>query len=243
MTSLLQEAVDTHGGLQRWQAVTAITARGTFGGLLRSRFPGNQLANVDVSIQAAEQHAVLHNFPQEGERAVFDQGDVRIETSDGAVMAARCNARSSFSGLSGLRRNLRWDPLDAAYFAGYALWNYLSTPLLLTRKDVATTDGDPWLESGQQWRRLEVHFPPEIHTHSRHQTFYVDAAGLIRRHDYVAEPVGQWARAVHYCGGHKNSNGLVISTRRRVLPRGPGGRPLSHPVLVSLELNSIEIET
>ncbi len=46
--------------------------------------------------------------------------------------AARARARH-FTGSSGLRRNLRWDALDTAYFAGYALWNYLTTPIMLTR--------------------------------------------------------------------------------------------------------------
>ena len=243
MNRLLAEVLTAHGGLERWRAVTAITAHGTFRGLLRSRFPGNRLANVNVRVQLAEQHAVLHGFPQEDERAVFDRGDVRIETSDGELIATRCNARTVFAGLRGLPRNLRWDALDAAYFAGYAFWNYLSTPLLLTREGVATTDGGTWLESGERWRRIEVGFPPDIHTHSQQQTFYVDAAGLIRRHDYVAQPVGRWARAIHYCNAHRHFDGLVIPTRRRVHPRGPGGRPLPHPILVALEIDKIEIET
>jgi hypothetical protein len=67
---------------------------------------------------------------------VFDRGDVRIETRDGELINARRNARAAFAGLSGLRRNLRWDALDAAYFAGYAWWNYLATPMLLTREGV-----------------------------------------------------------------------------------------------------------
>jgi len=68
MNRLLAEALTAHGGLERWRAVTAITAHGTFRGLLRSRFPGNRLANVNVRVQLAEQHAVLNGFPQEDER-------------------------------------------------------------------------------------------------------------------------------------------------------------------------------
>ena len=230
-------------GLERWGDVTAITARGTFSGLLCSRFPGNRLANLNVRVQLATQYTVLQGFPQEDQRAVFDRGDVRIETNGGELIDARCNPRTAFAGFSGLRRNFRWDALDAAYFAGYAFWNYLSTPLLLTREELTTTDGGTWLESGQQWRRIEVRFPPDIHTHSQEQTFYVDAAGLIRRHDAVAQPVGRWARAIHYCDAHRHFDGLVIPTRRRVHPRGPGGRPLQHPILVALDIDEIGIET
>jgi hypothetical protein len=213
MSGLLDEVLTAHGGLERWRAVTALTAHGRFGGLLRSRFPGNRMANV------------------------------RIETRDGELIDARRNARAAFDGLSGVRRNLRWDALDAAYFAGYAWWNYLSTPMLLTREGVTVAEGETWPEAGEQWRRLEVKFPPDMHTHSQRQTFYVDAAGLIRRHDYVAEPIGRWARAAHYCDDHRQFGGLAFPTRRRVRPRGTGGRSLPKPILVALDIDQIEIET
>ncbi|BBX98911.1 hypothetical protein [Mycobacterium lacus] len=243
MSGLLGEVLAAHGGLDRWRAVTALTAHGSFGGLLRSRLPGNRMATVSVRVALAEQYTVFYGFPHQDQQAVFDRGDTRIETRDGELISARRNARAAFRGLSGLRRNLHWDALDAAYFAGYAWWNYLSLPMLLTREGVTVTEGDPWREAGERWRRLEVGFAPDIHTHSRRQTFYVDAAGLIRRHDYVAEPIGRWARAAHYCGNHRDFSGLVFPTRRRVRPRGPGGRSLPYPILVALDIDHIEIET
>jgi hypothetical protein len=215
---------------------------GSFGGLLSSRFPGNRMAELSMRMQMSEQHVVLHGFPHEDQQAVFDRGNVRIETRGGQVISARCNARAAFAGLRGLRRNLHWDALDAAYFAGYALWNYLSTPLLLTHEQVMATEGDSWREAGELWRRLEVSFPPDIHTHSLQQTFYADSVGLIRRHDYVAEPVGSWARAAHYSTDHRSYAGLVFPTRRRVRPRGPGGRPLPQPTLVALNIDHIDVE-
>jgi hypothetical protein len=243
MSRLLDEVLAAHGGLQRWQAVTALTVHGRFHGLLRSRFPGNKMANLTVRMQLAQQHVVIRGFPHENQQAVFDRGDVRIETPDGESIDVRRDARAAFNGLSGLRRNLYWDPLDATYFAGYALWNYLSTPLLLTCEGVTVTDGAPWTEAGEQWRRLEVSFPPDIHTHSRQQTFYVDASGLIRRHDYVAEPVGPWAHAAHYSVDHRHFAGLVFPARRRARPQGPGGRALPQPTLVALDIDQVEIET
>lgn len=185
----------------------------------------------------------LSCFPQQDWQAVFDRGVVRIETSDGELVEARHNPRAAFAGVSGLRRNVRWDALDAAYFAGYAWWNYLSSPILLMRDGVSVTEGDKWSEAGEQWRRLEVNFPPDIHTHSQRQTFYVDDAGLIRRHDYVAYPIGRWARAAHYCDDHRDFAGLVFPTRRRVRPVGPGGRSLPQPILVALDIDEIDVES
>ena len=125
MNGLLDEVFTAHGGRERWRAVTALTAHGGFGGLLRSRFPGNRMADVTARVELAEQRTVFYGFPQQDQQAVFDRGDVRIETRDGERINARRNARAAFTGLSGLRRNLRWDALDVAYFAGYAWWNYL----------------------------------------------------------------------------------------------------------------------
>ncbi len=242
MSALVDEIFTAHGGLDRWRRASAISARGRFGGLLRSRFPGNQMRHVDVRVEMARQHVVFNGFPHQDQRTVFDRGDVRIETRDGGLIDSRRNARAAFTGPSRLRRNLRWDALDATYFAGYAWWNYISTPLLLTREGVTVIEGDTWAEAGDQWRRLEVSFPPDIHTHSQRQTFYVDSAGLIRRHDYVANPIGRWARAAHYCNDHRTFAGLVFPTHRRVLPQGPGGRSVPGPTLVALDIDHIAIE-
>ena len=242
MTELLDEVLTAHGGVERWQSVSAITARGRLGGLLPQRFPGNKLAKFTVEVEVAEQRTVLHDFPRVGECAVFDKGVVRIETRDGEELGRRTDPRPEFFGLSGVRRNLHWDALDTAYFAGYAFWNYLNAPLLLARDDITVTEAEPWQESGQQWRRLQATFAPEIDTHCRQQTFYVDNGDLIRRHDFVAEPVGSWAKAALYCDQHREFDGLTFPTRRRVLPRGPGGRVPSRPTLLALDFDDIEIK-
>lgn len=164
----------------------------------------------------------LDPFPRDGYRGVFESGQVRIESHDGAVISSRAHPRAAFFGRSGLRRNIRWDPLDSVYFAGYAMWNYLTTPYLLTREGVAVEEGAPWQQEGETWRRLIVSFPPDIDTHSPRQTFYVDASGLLRRHDYVPEVVGHWARAAHYCADPVDVDGFVFPTCRWVHPIGPG---------------------
>ena len=244
MSGLLDEVLTAHGGVERRRAVTALTAHGRFGGLLRSRFPENRMANVTVRVQLAEQHAVFHGFPHEDQQAVFDRGDVRIETRDGELINARRNARAAFAGLRGLRRDLRWDALDAAYFAGYAWWNYLSTPMLLTREGVTITEGNTRPEAGEQWRRLEVSFPPDIHTHSQRQTFHVDAAGLIRRHDYVAQPIGRVGARRPLLQRPPTLAGLLLfRPADGCAHEGPGGRSLPNPILVALDIDQIEIET
>ncbi len=119
-------------------------------------------------------------------------------------MEERRNARSAFRDL---RHKLWWDRLDILYFATYAMWTYVSTPFVFAREDYLVSELDPWVENGEHWRRLAVTFPEHVHTHSREQVFYIDEDGLIRRHDYTAEPIGGWAKAAHYCHDHRPSTG------------------------------------
>lgn len=241
MSELLNEVLDAYGGAERWRSIAAITARGRLGGLLPKRFPGSKLSNFTVEVSVAEQRTVLNDFPQPGQRGVFDHGEARIESPDGEVIDVRTDPRSAFFGLSGIRRNLRWDPLDTTYFAGYAFWNYLTSPHLLTHHGVTATDGGPCQKSGRQWRRLLATFPADINTHCRQQTYYVDTDGLIGRHDFLAEPVGAWANAALYCSQYRRIDGIVFPTQRRVFPRGPGRSVPSWPTLLALDFDEIEI--
>jgi hypothetical protein len=244
MTALLEEVLEANGGLERWQAAGTITARVRSGGLLlRTRVPGNRFADYRLTVDVHDPRALLDPFPLDGQVGVFDRGEVRIETSDGEVLESRAAPRAAFGGISGLRRNLRWDALDSTYFCGYAMWNYLTTPLLLTREGVEVSEGADWTEEGETWRRLEVRFPSGLDTHSEHQSFYWDARGVLRRHDYVAEPVGRLARAAHYCDEHVRAGGLVFPTRRWVCPVGLRNRSLPLPTLVWIELSELHVES
>jgi hypothetical protein len=243
MSALLDEVLEAHGGAARWAAARTVRARIRSGGLLlRTRVPALRFAEARIEVSIGEPLAIAEPFPREGERAVFDHGEARIETADGEVLESRADPRPLFFGRPGLRRNLRWDALDATYFAGYAWWNYLNAPYLLTREGMTVQEAEPWSPDGETWRRLEVDFPDGLDTHSPHQVFYYDGELRLRRHDYVAEVVGGWAHAAHMCADHVDSGGLVFPTRRWVRPIGPANRPLPFPTLVALELAEIEVE-
>ncbi len=243
MSELLNEVLDAHGGLHRWRSARRIHARARTGGLLPgTRFPGNRLSDYRVTVDVGQPRTVLDPFPRDGLRGVFDNGAVHIETTDGSVLQSRSDPRAAFFGASGVRRNFRWDALDSVYFAGYAMWNYLTMPYLLVHDGVTVADGGDWDEGTETWRRLHAGFPPGLDTHSAGQTFYFDAAGLLRRHDYVAEVVGGWAKAAHRCADHVRSDGLVFPTRRWVRPIGPGNRILPFPTLVSIQLAEVRVD-
>ena len=171
---------------------------------------------------------------------------MRIETLDGEVLESRERPRELFFGRSGLRRNLRWDALDAAYFAGYAWWNYLNTPYLLARDGVAGARGRA-LAGGRRRRDLAPargSLPGRASTPIRRARSSTTTRELrLRRHDYTAEVVGGWARAAHMCADHVEAGGLALPDP----PLGAADRPAAtgrcrFPTLVSLRLSEIEVD-
>lgn len=239
--ALLRQALEAHGGEHRWRAVEQLVARVRSGGFaLASRGRPRAFRAYEATITTGRPRVVITPYPAPGRRGVFEGDTVRIETADGRLVAARAGARLAFRRF---RRQLWWDRLDALYFAGYALWNYFTTPFLFTRPGFALREGEPWSEAGRTWRRLHVTFPPDVPTHCPEQVFYFDAGGVLQRLDYTAEVFGRWARAAHYCAGHRAFDGLLVPTRRRVHPRAASGRPRPFPTLVWIEVDDVRVIT
>ncbi|MGY4929373.1 hypothetical protein [Streptomyces sp. 900105755] len=238
MTNLLDLILEAHGGLQRWREATTIRAHGSMGGLLWT-LRGQQgiLATADMTVEVQQQRMVYEGFTGPGLRGVFTPDRVAIERRDGEVVAERPSPRDAFAGHG---PQTPWDELHVLYFAGYAMWNYLTAPYLLTRPGVVVAELEPWEEPGETLRRLRATFPDAIATHAREQTFYYDAAGLLRRHDYAAEVLGG-TPAAHLCEKHETTSGLVFPTHRYVLPIQEDAQVLLEPVLVTIDLTEISI--
>lgn len=235
MTALLDLALAAHGGLDRWRDVHEVRARVRTGGVAFAlKRQAGALAELEATVAAHAPRSVLAPFPRPGQRGVFDAGAVRVETDAGELVAERADPRPLFRTA---RRQVSWDALDALYFAGYAVCNYLTTPFVLARPGFETRELAP--RGGL--RRLAVRFPEDFPTHSREQVMHFDAGGLLRRLDYTAEPFGRWARGAHRCLAHADAGGIVFAVRRRVVPRAPGGRALPGPTIVSVAFDDISV--
>jgi hypothetical protein len=237
--ALLDEAIAAHGGLDRWAQVDEVLIDARAGGAAPTlKFKRRAVARHEVRVSTREPRTVLSPLPGPGRRGVFTAGSVRIETDAGEVVAERRDARSRFPGG---RRALWWDHLDLVYFAGYAWWGYVCAPFAFVREGFETRELEPFQERGETWRRLAVTFPPDVPAHSREQVFYFDERGRLRRNDYTAEVFGGWARGAHYAHDHREFDGIVFPTRRRVYPRTRSGRPLPRPVVVRLDLDDVQL--
>jgi len=232
---IVEQAIAAHGGLELWESAREVSLQISSGGLaFASKLQGHAVRDVEARVSTRGQHVVFAPYPRPGQRGVLEpDGSVRVETDEGELVEARENARGAFRDL---RHKLWWDRLDILYFGAYAIWTYVSTPFVFTREEYQVAELDPWVENGEHWRRLAVTFPEHVHTHSRSQVFYVDLNGLIRRHDYTAEPIGRWAKAAHYCFDHRSFDGLVVPARRRVYPRKPNNQRRARPLLVWIEV-------
>jgi hypothetical protein len=240
MDDLLSRVVEAHGGSDRWSAVNTLTVRMSIDGpLWTAKGWPNALVEETATLDARREHLVYTPFTAPDRRSEFDVDpeQIAIHTRDGHVIERCTNPRASFAGFE---RTTPWNAVQLAYFASYALWNYLTTPFLLTYPGVRAREIDPWDENGQTWRRLHVTFPNNIVTHNPEQVFYFGPDALLRRHDYAPEVNGN-ALAAHYAGGHKTFGDLVFPTRRRVHRRYPDGTADLDLALITIDLHDITI--
>ncbi|MGW1887363.1 hypothetical protein [Streptomyces sp. NPDC001970] len=195
------------------------------------------LAAVDITVDVQQQRVVFEGFTGLGLRGVFTPDRVAIERRDGEVVAERTTPREAFAGHG---PDTPWDELHVLYFAGYALWNYLTAPYLLTRPGVVVEELEAWQEAGEDWRRLRARFPNDIATHATEQVFYYNTAGLLRRHDYAADVLGG-TPAAHFTDRHVTASGLVFPTHRYVVPIQEDARALPEPILVTIDLAEVSV--
>ena len=238
MNDLLDFVLDAHGGLKRWSDVSTLTAKLAVGGPFwgQQGFP-DAFLDETLTIDTRRQHAVFTPWTAPGQSLTFDTDPERVvlQTADGQTIDSRTSPRSSYAGHD---LDSPWDALQVGYFLSYGMWNYLTTPFLLTYPGVQAREISPWQEDGQTWRRLHVTFPASITTHSAEQVFYFGADGLLRRLDYTTE-VNAGDPVAHYTEGYKTFDGLAFPTRRRVYRRNPGSTPDRSQAAITLDIHDI----
>ncbi len=233
MNPTAQKAIEAYGGQQLWAEAARLEAEFSANGLAFTLKRRPQLKRAKISMDITRPRSRITPIGKHPKiTGVLDGSDVRLENATGEIIQTRKNARRYFPGG---RRIFFWDDLDMAYFANYAMWNYLTLPALLARDDIGWRE----LEPGQ----LEAVFPPEIPTHSRIQRFRFDTdTGLLRQHDYTADIISRLAKAAHVVLEHNESDGICYTSRRRVTPRSGKGQPRSGPTLIAIKLHEFNLK-
>jgi hypothetical protein len=214
---LLDEVIKAHGGIERWNRIHSIDLRENFsGGLLALKgYPGKYQPTFTVDAQKPRCVIQRLGTANPDDRWHLDGDRTWIERRDGSIAKNRDNTRASFKGHI---RSTPWDELQLTYFAAYAHWNYLCAPFIFTWPGFSTREIESHAEAGQIWRVLEVTHPDGFPTHTKIQKFYFDSEKfLLRRLDYVTDVAA--GVVAHYCYDHKNIDGIVFPTFRRVVWR------------------------
>src|SRR5262244_553774 len=188
MNELLTKVLDAHGGLKRWRSYNKVEATIVSGGgffplkgVLQDSNPRR------MTVWLHEERSSVFPYGAPDQRTMFTPERIAIEKLDGTLVAERHAPRDSFAGH---QVSTPWDPLHRAYFNGYALWTYLTTPFVLAMEGVEVSELAPWQEGRETWRVVRAHFPKSIATHSDIQDFYFGEDFLLRRHDYDLDVAG-----------------------------------------------------
>jgi hypothetical protein len=236
VTDLLSAVLDAHGGLERWRQLDRVEATIVSGGGLWA-VKGQPQDPTPRRMSAAlhREWASVRPFGADDQKTDFTPQRIAIEKLDGRLVSEQLDPRQSFAGHD---FSTPWNPLQRAYFNGYALWTYLTTPFLLAMDDVAVREIDSVSDGGETWRGLQAVFPPQIASHSRVQEFYVGDDYLMRRHDYRVDVAGGFP-AVQYVSGIVETDGIRLPTIRRAYRADANNCALKDQLMVAIDLSDI----
>jgi len=239
MNSLLSQVLDSYGGLEHWRCFTRLSATIVTGGkfwamkgLIQDDHPRRMRVALD------REWGSVDPFGDPNWLTDFTPERVVVVARDGSVIAERAHPRTAFDGHI---MTTPWEPLHRAYFNGYALWTYMTTPFVLADSDVRVVEIAPLREGDETWHGLRASFPDRIATHSRAQDFYFGPDGLMRRHDYHVDVAGGFA-AAQLVSEFVEVQGLRFATRRRAYQREDDLRPKIDPLMVSIDITDIELQ-
>ena len=237
-TTVIDDAVHAHGGRDRWRAVTSLSAPVSMGGSLwSSKGHDGAFADAAVSIDPHRQHVEFSGFGPRRLRTWFEPGLVSLRTEDGTAIDRRRDPRASLPQDAATA----WDDIQVAYFASYAIWNYLTLPYLLTTPGIQTAEIEPWPGADSSWRRTSADFADAtVETHNRLQYYSFDSDSLLVRHDYDADVLGG-APASNRAAAYNEFSGLLFPTHRRVTARCADGGARIGPTLVSIDFGEITV--
>ncbi|HTY35022.1 hypothetical protein [Mycobacterium sp.] len=237
-TGLLDAVLVAHGGLDRWRQFSSMEATIVSGGRLWEIKGQPQDPTPRRMIVALQREwASVQPFGAPDQKTDFTPQRVAIEKLDGSLVAERVNPRESFAGHD---LTTPWDPLQRAYFNGYALWTYLTTPFFMTLPGFTVAEIDPIEDHGERWFGLQARFPDEFASHSTLQEFYFGSDFLLRRHDYRVDVAGGFS-AIQYVYDIVESQGIKLSSKRRAYRCDESGRVLADELMVSIDISDVHL--
>jgi hypothetical protein len=235
-TGLLDEVLAAHGGLEHWHGFNTAEATIVSGGkLFEIKGQPQDPTPRRMTVALQREWASVQPFGSTDQKTDFTPERVALEKLDGSVVAERLSPRESFAGH---KLDTPWDPLQRAYFNGYALWTYLTTPFFMALPGFTVSEIEPVEDHGERWVGLQAHFPDSYASHSELQEFYFGDDLLLRRHDYRVDVAGGFA-AIQYVHDIVEADGIKLPTKRRAYRCDADGQPLPDELMVSIDIGDV----
>ncbi|MGZ8814995.1 MAG: hypothetical protein ACXWZI_13670 [Mycobacterium sp.] len=192
---LLARVLDSHGGLDNWRRFTHVEATIVSGGLMfEMKGQPQDPTPRQMTVALQREWGSVHPFGADDQKTDFTPHRIAIEKLDAAVVAELMNPEASFEGDD---LNTPWNPLQRAYFNGYALWTYLTSPFLVALPGFTVRELDSIDDDGRTLTGLQLTLPDGFASHSTLQEFYFGPDLLLARHDYRVEIAGSFS-AIQY---------------------------------------------
>lgn len=211
---VVEQAIEAHGGLDRWRRAARLDVELTAGGMAfvakgRRKAAGKPMT---ASIETGTAEVMMRPFFEHGQW-VGHYTTEQLKITDKASGSIIDECETASRPRSALRSLALWSDLDQLFFAGYALSHYYRLPFSLLDDRIAL--GPVTTQDGN--RRFTATFPPELYSHSPEETFHFDDTDRLVRHDYTARFLAPGARGAHLSMDYRMHDGLAFAGRRRVL--------------------------
>ena len=239
MNELVARIIGAHGGIDIWNRYEKVEATIVSGrGFFRLKGVPQDSTPRHMTVWLHQERSSVSPFGAPDQRTMFTPENIAIEKLDGAIVAERHSPRDSFAGH---QMNTPWDALHRAYFNGYAMWTYLTTPFLLAMDGVQVEETEPWREGTETWSVLRAYFPGSIETHSGIQDFFFGEDLMLRRHDYSVNVAGGF-EAAQLTSDYVVANEIHLPTKRRAYTRGSDRRPILEMSMVSIDISEVRFQ-
>jgi hypothetical protein len=237
MSTLLDEVIAAHGGIDQWNKFDHIKAHLKVAGHIweikgKAGLLSDGVFEANTHKQVSGYRSLLPPYLI----SAWSPPRLTLKKGDNGREEVLLNPRRSFDGE---KLETQWNDLQPHYFSNYAWWTYFTAPFNFTLPGYTTRQLDPWQQDGETWRRLEVSFPDYIETHNSIQVFFYGPDGLLRRHDYAPD-ILQSVPSSQYVSDFKTVMGLKIPFTRRIYLRNADGSFNLDPVMVSIDVLELE---
>ncbi|MBD1385913.1 hypothetical protein IDJ75_11530 [Mucilaginibacter rigui] len=236
MKNLVDEVMDTHGGMDLWKSFNGMVVHlKSSGEIWKAKGADGLFADGIFEAGLHRQQSSYRSLESPFEKSVWHPGGMTLQSGNGSDLNCVVRPRELFKDEE---IKMNWTKSQLHYFANYTWWNYFTSPFNFKMPGFETRELEPWEENGEIWRRLEVAFPDYIQTHNAVQTFYFDRNFLLRRHDYSADILQPFA-FTQYMSNYEDFQGVKIPAKTDVYLRNPDGTINSDPVMVSIDVQDV----